>query len=69
MMYDAIRYYYLYMVHACTAEWQVMCIFKALHKDDPQGQQQYLTRKEFRSLYEVRNLRWKPVCSCYKAPL
>lgn len=47
-----------------------MCIFKALHEDDPEGQRQYLTRKEFRRLYEVRNLRWKPVhvCSCYITP-
>ena len=50
-------------MYVMTAEWQVMCIFKALHKNvDPLEQQgHYLTKEEFRGLYEVRNLRWKSV--------
>ena len=43
-----------------SAEWQVMCTFKALH-NDPQQQQQHLSKEEFRRLYEMRNLNWKAV--------
>lgn len=41
-----------------------MCIFKELvHKNvDPLEQGHCLTKEEFRGLYEIRNLRWKPVC-------
>ena len=47
-----------------TAEWQVMCIFKALHDDlDSNHQHQRLTKDEFHRLYEVRDLKWKHVRS------
>ena len=43
-----------------AAEWQVMCIFKALHKD-PKQQHQELSREDFYSFYEVQDLKWKQV--------
>ena len=43
-----------------TAEWQVMCIFKALHRD-PIEQHKELSLEEFYSFYEVRDLKWKQV--------
>ncbi len=54
-----------------TAEWQVMCIFKALHQsgprtshsddDDDEGVKD-LTLEQFYGFYEVFNLKWKRVC-------
>ena len=48
--------------HAHAAEWQVLCIFKALHNEvDMNRQQRRLTKDEFHRLYEVRDLKWKQV--------
>ena len=48
-----------------TAEWQVMCIFKALQKNvnplEQQEQDHYLTKEEFHDLYDIWNLKWKLV--------
>ena len=44
----------------CTAEWQVMCEFKALHTDREQGHMA-VCLKEFYTFYEVQNLRWAQV--------
>ena len=43
-----------------AAEWQVMCIYKALHKDrqmHPQG----LGLTDFHHFYEVINYKWEEV--------
>ena len=46
--------------HTLTAEWQVMCIFKALHKDAEQ-QDAGLSCSEFYSFYEMIGFKWKQV--------
>lgn len=47
-----------------AAEWQVMCIFKALLNDlDSNKEHPLLTKDEFHRLYEVRDLKWKHVSS------
>ena len=51
---------HLFVTNNSAAEWQVMCIFKALHKD-PHQQHQDLSLNEFYSFYEVRDLKWKQV--------
>ena len=44
------------------AEFEVMCMFKALHKDSARVQPyQGISREEFYSLYEVQGMRWKQV--------
>ena len=43
-----------------TAEWQVMCVFKALHAD-PSNQHSELSEAEFSDFYEVQNLKWREV--------
>ena len=48
----------------CAAEWQVMCIFKALHKD-PKQQHQEISLEDFYSFYELRDLKWKQVSTQY----
>ena len=54
-----IRYYSVDPLKS-AAKWQVMCIFKALHKD-PKQQHQELSREDFYSFYEVQDLKWKQV--------
>ena len=48
-----------------AAEWQVMCIFKALHID-PREQHKDVSLEEFYSFYELRDLRWKKVSQAYQ---
>ena len=43
-----------------TAEWQVMCVFKAMHTN-PSEQHAALSEKEFYDFYEVQNLKWREV--------
>ena len=44
------------------AEFEVMCMFKALHKDSAHTQpHQGISREEFYSFYEVQGMRWKQV--------
>ena len=45
-----------------TAEWQVMCVFKALHVN-PNDQHSELREAEFYDFYEVQNLKWREVKS------
>ena len=47
-----------------TAEWQVMCVFKALHIVRSE-QCTELSEKEFYDFYEVQNLKWREVCAVY----
>ena len=51
-----------YVLSLCLAEWQIMCVFKALHKN-PQQQQQHseLSLTEFYNFYEVQNFKWREV--------
>ena len=50
-----------YFVHTLlTAEWQVMCVFKALHVN-PNDQHSELRDTEFYDFYEVQNLKWREV--------
>ena len=44
----------------CLAEWQVMCVFRALHKKRHQDHTP-LSKKEFYSFYQVQNLKWRKV--------
>ena len=44
-----------------TAEWQVMCVFKAMHIN-PSEQHTELSEQEFYDFYEVQNLKWREVC-------
>ena len=57
-------------IHAITAmvslislaEFEVMCMFKALHKDTAYVHPyQGISREEFYSFYEVQGMRWKQV--------
>ena len=45
---------------AIVAEWQVMCIFKALHRR-PQDQYHGLDLEEFQRFYEVIDFKWEQV--------
>ena len=47
-------------IHVYTAEWQVMCVFKALHVN-PNDTHSELREKEFYDFYEVQNLKWRKV--------
>ena len=51
-------------MHTLTAEWQVMCTFKALHRD-PEQQHAGLSRDEFYSFYEMIGFKWKQVCRAF----
>ena len=45
-----------------SADFEVMCMFKALHKDTTYiGQHKPISREEFFSFYEVQDMRWKEV--------
>ena len=46
--------------HIHAAEWQVMCVFKALHAN-PNDTHSELSDKEFYDFYEVQNLKWRQV--------
>ena len=48
--------------HMFTAEWQVMCVFKAMHTN-PSEQHAELSEKEFYNFYEVQNFKWREVCT------
>ena len=45
------------------AEFEIMCMFKALHKDSAHNAQPYqgISREEFYRFYEVQGMRWKHV--------
>ena len=47
-------------IYTYVAEWQVMCIFKALHTN-PNEQHTDLSVDEFYNFYEVRDLKWRQV--------
>ena len=48
--------------HYSAADFEVMCMFKALHKDTTYiGQHQPISREEFYNFYEVQDMRWKEV--------
>ena len=42
------------------AEWQVMCVFKALLVN-PREDHTHLSREEFYDFYEIQNLKWREV--------
>ena len=57
-----ITVFLLVSLIALLAEFEVMCIFKALHKDSAHIQpRQGISREEFYSFYEVQGMRWKQV--------
>ena len=46
------------------AEFDAMCMFKALHRDsscEGENQAMAISREEFYSFYEVQGMRWKQV--------
>ena len=45
---------------SCAAEWQVMCVFKALHTNREEEHTD-LCLEEFYTFYEVQNLKWTQV--------
>lgn len=52
----------IYYNNYTTADFEVMCMFKALHKDATHvGQHQPLSSEEFYNFYEVQDMRWKEV--------
>ena len=49
-----------HVFYMCLALWQVMCVFKALHKNHHEDHTP-LSEQEFYSFYEFQNLKWREV--------